>query len=160
MSGLINKNNNFQVIAMRAIVVNSKNQLLIVSEDSIKWHLPGGWIETLEDPLLACNREIHEETGMIVEGRKIIYVSEYIQKPSEQFNNYVQKIDLYCVCDIIENENLNDDWKDPDNELIKYKKFITNDEWKTNKNITSPLELKKLNIIDIKNMPNCYSKII
>jgi ADP-ribose pyrophosphatase YjhB (NUDIX family) len=159
MVGKVDKNGDFQVIAVRGIVINSKNELLVVSENDDRWHLPGGWVEIRENALPACEREVHEEVGMVVKAEKIVYVSEYLQKPYKQFTEFVQKFDLYCVCKIIGDENINHDWKDPDNNLIQHRKFISNDEWKNGCNMFGPKELRQINLIDIQKMISCYTKL-
>lgn len=156
---MANQNGDFQVIAARGIVINGKNEVLVVSENGNKWHLPGGWIETLEDPMTGCEREVYEEVGMQIKAQKIIYITEFLQKPEPPYVNTVQKFDLYCYCTIVGNQAINHDWIDHDNELIKYRKFIGNDEWKNSDNIYAPDILKKIAISDISSMLSCYNKM-
>lgn len=46
------------------IVLNSKGQILIVSQLGLSWSLPKGHIEANEDALTAAKREIYEESGV------------------------------------------------------------------------------------------------
>ena len=159
MTSQHDQNGNFQVIAARGIVINNNNEVLFVSEDNNNWHLPGGWIETLEDPLSACKREVYEETGLIIEPQKIIYITEFIEKPTEIYKQFKQKFDLYCYCTIIGSQEIDHKWIDPDNSLIKYRKFVSNNEWKNSKNLYAPTKLKQFDIQDISKTPSCYNKI-
>ena len=47
------------------IVVNEKNQIVIVSNKGRSWTFPKGHVEQGEDPLTAAKREIYEESGII-----------------------------------------------------------------------------------------------
>lgn len=46
------------------IVINSKKQVLLVSQDGSSWSFPKGHIEEGEDALEAAKREINEESGV------------------------------------------------------------------------------------------------
>lgn len=46
------------------IVLNPKDQVLVVSQHGTSWSLPKGHIEKAEDTLTAAKREILEETGI------------------------------------------------------------------------------------------------
>jgi len=48
-----------------------------------KWVLPGGKIETFESVSAAAQREMREETGLLVEIDKIVAVREIINPPHE-----------------------------------------------------------------------------
>lgn len=54
-----------------AVIKNDLGQLLVVSVNG-RYHLPGGGIDAGEDPQLAVEREILEETGYKVEGLQAI----------------------------------------------------------------------------------------
>jgi mutator protein MutT len=54
--------------AVSAIVRNESGQILFVLRaDNGRWDLPGGAIDPGETPARAIVREVHEETGLIVE---------------------------------------------------------------------------------------------
>jgi ADP-ribose pyrophosphatase YjhB (NUDIX family) len=46
------------------IVINSRGQILVVSQHGTSWSLPKGHIEAGEDRLTAARREIQEESGI------------------------------------------------------------------------------------------------
>lgn len=46
------------------VVVNSKGEVLVVSQHGTSWSLPKGHIDPGEDPLAAAKREIYEESGV------------------------------------------------------------------------------------------------
>ncbi len=46
------------------VVLNSKGQILVVSQRGLSWSLPKGHIEPGEDTLAAARREIYEESGL------------------------------------------------------------------------------------------------
>jgi ADP-ribose pyrophosphatase YjhB (NUDIX family) len=47
------------------VVVNTKGQILIVSQRGTAWSLPKGHIEEEEDALDVAKREIYEESGVV-----------------------------------------------------------------------------------------------
>jgi len=74
-----------QRIATKALIVNSKGQLLILREASTykdgtnvgRYHLPGGRLEPGEAYLDGLRREVDEETGLTVTIGKPVYVGEW-----------------------------------------------------------------------------------
>jgi 8-oxo-dGTP pyrophosphatase MutT (NUDIX family) len=54
------------------VVLNSRGQVLVVSQRGRSWSLPKGHIEPGEDPLEAAQREIYEESGL----RALKYIRE------------------------------------------------------------------------------------
>lgn len=46
------------------VILNAKNQVLVVSQHGTSWSLPKGHIEKGEDAMTAARREIEEETGI------------------------------------------------------------------------------------------------
>jgi len=68
----------FQV-RVTGVLLNSKNQLLIVKQrvsESRQWSLPGGRLEHGETMEQAVVREVREETGLIAEVRQLLYLCD------------------------------------------------------------------------------------
>jgi ADP-ribose pyrophosphatase YjhB (NUDIX family) len=143
-----------QIVATRGLVINNQNCLLIVSNDNITWHIPGGWLDILEEPYVGCKREIFEETGVIASVEKIIFIQEFVQYRSE-FDCKAQKFDLFCICRT-EAEQCPEFWQDNDNDLIKFRKFITEEEFLQSNDILLPEPLK-IPLQQLIKMPNIYS---
>src|SRR5215468_9794779 len=64
-------------VAAIALIEESGKILLVkrgVSPEKGKWSLPGGYVEYGEDPAEAAIREVVEETGLIVEGVRLLDV--------------------------------------------------------------------------------------
>lgn len=56
---------NASTVGVRAIVINEKNQVLLVKHTYMKdWYLPGGGVKNNETLTQAIIRELHEETGV------------------------------------------------------------------------------------------------
>lgn len=74
-----------QRIAMKAVIVNEKGEVLILREAATygdgtqrgRYHMPGGRIEVGENFEDALRREIMEETGLEVDIEYPIYVGEW-----------------------------------------------------------------------------------
>jgi len=54
------------------IVLNNKNQILVVNQNNDSWSLPKGHIDQGEDALKAAVREIEEESGIMQETLELI----------------------------------------------------------------------------------------
>lgn len=60
-----------------ALIQNEEgNVLLVHNTDGGGWSLPGGKVEYGETLVEALNREVREETGLLVEGNDIVSVNE------------------------------------------------------------------------------------
>jgi len=51
-------------VSAGGVILNKKNEVLVVSQHGTSWSLPKGHIEAGEDALTAARREILEETGI------------------------------------------------------------------------------------------------
>ncbi len=129
---------NLNVVQSRAIVFNSKNELLLVSKNGTRWSLPGGTANK-HYPLdqLAAD-EVHEETGLNVKVNSLAYYLQEKWDVENGFWNFNEHIEYpfiaYCLvfayhCDIIGSEILDENWKDLDHDVIKFKKFMNEDEF-------------------------------
>lgn len=88
---------NFASIGPRAIIINEKNEILLVKHTyQTDWHIPGGGIKTGESTLQALVRELKEEVGLIIQSNpKLfgIYYNDYMR-----INDYPV---IYIVKDFI-----------------------------------------------------------
>ena len=71
-------------VAAKAVIVNSKNQILILREQphdegtkAGKWGLPGGRINTDEPFFDGLRREVNEETGLKIEPIEPVFIGEW-----------------------------------------------------------------------------------
>lgn len=78
--GWISYNNPLPVVVCAA--KNKKNRILVAKRNLMpgmgKWALPGGFIESNEDPGIACLRELKEETGLKGKIKRLAGI--YVQK--------------------------------------------------------------------------------
>jgi mutator protein MutT len=58
-------------IVSKVFLENENNEILLLRRSktaphrALKWDLPGGWVESGEEPLDACARELEEEAGIV-----------------------------------------------------------------------------------------------
>jgi ADP-ribose pyrophosphatase YjhB (NUDIX family) len=76
------------------------DQILMVKEftDGL-WSLPGGWADVNDAPSDMVEREVREETGLIVKARKMVgvYEANHDREPVNVFHSYK----LLFLCEII-----------------------------------------------------------
>lgn len=60
------------LIGVTGIILNEKDEVLVFKHTyrQIKWSLPGGYIKSREHPYEGVEREIEEESGLIVSGEE------------------------------------------------------------------------------------------
>ncbi len=99
-------------LAVRAIIV-SRGRLLLVNAwpggQSDLWCAPGGGVEAgsaLPDNLA---REVHEETGLLIEVEAPCLVNEF-HDPESGFH----QVELFFRCRLVEGEAPPRDWRDPE----------------------------------------------
>lgn len=66
------------LIGPRATIYNTKTKKVLVlqrNDGNYSWEIPGGKRENNENIVDALNREVKEETGLIINKYKIVYVS-------------------------------------------------------------------------------------
>ncbi len=61
-----------QPATARALITDQDGRWLIVKDHRPHWYLPGGLIEQDELPRAACQREVFEETGLIIEAGQLL----------------------------------------------------------------------------------------
>ncbi len=110
-------------IASRVILLNNKNELLLVANSKSKsWFTPGGRVEPDETLEEAAIRETYEETGITVEKVKLIYIREAnddsVTKPQHHICFYFLAFTDQILPEI---------WKDHDG-YVDLNKFFTQEE--------------------------------
>lgn len=80
-------------LGVGAVVINEKNELLVIKEkiSNIGYKLPGGHIDDAEMITTALEREVLEETGIIVEFESIISLGHF-------YPHQFYKSNLYILC--------------------------------------------------------------
>ena len=63
------------IIAAAGIVINDKNEILMVKNDRAGWVFPGGQVEVGENVIDAVKREVMEETGVDIEVGEVFCIS-------------------------------------------------------------------------------------
>ena len=112
------------LIGPRATIYNTKtNKVLLLqrNDGNNVWEIPGGKRENNEDIVDALKREVQEETGLIINEYKLVYVSPIFE------NHPVLKpflnIGYLCFTEesevIISNEHLDYKWVNVE-ELVNY----------------------------------------
>ena len=89
-------------VAVAAAVFNEHQQILLVrSKDSFDWCLPGGWADEQWTPAENAQREVQEETNLIVRTRTLLGVfdSRY-----HRFGNAVTTYTLLFECELLGGE--------------------------------------------------------
>ena len=80
-------------LGVGAVVINDKNEILVIKEkiSNLGYKLPGGHIDNCEMISTALEREVFEETGVIVEFESIISLGHF-------YPHQFHKSNLYVIC--------------------------------------------------------------
>lgn len=80
-------------LGVGAVVINDKNELLVIKEriSTVGYKIPGGHIDDAEMITTALEREVLEETGIIVEFESIISLGHF-------YPHQFHKSNLYILC--------------------------------------------------------------
>lgn len=80
-------------LGVGAVVINEKNELLVIKEkiSNIGYKLPGGHIDDSEMISVALEREVLEETGIIVKFESVISLGHF-------YPHQFHKSNLYILC--------------------------------------------------------------
>lgn len=80
-------------LGVGAVVINDKNELLVIKEriSTVGYKLPGGHIDDAEMITTALEREVFEETGVIVQFESIISLGHF-------YPHQFHKSNLYILC--------------------------------------------------------------
>lgn len=96
-------------VAMKAVILNDKNEILIIQESSKdpsrshvgKWDVPGGRLNFGEDPFEGLRREVKEETNLNVDIMKPLGVSHWRPQKNNE-NWYIVATFMLCKTKSIE----------------------------------------------------------
>jgi 8-oxo-dGTP diphosphatase len=112
-----------QRISAGGIVIRNGKVLLVHHYEKDRfdfWVMPGGGIEGDEGIFRAAEREVWEETSLIVTAEKIAYVEDFIDE-----GKYVCK---FWVCCSFENGELSTEHKDANEGYLRDAKFFSTEE--------------------------------
>ncbi len=82
-------NTPLHIIAVCALVRNERKEILSIRHHRRGWELPGGQVDEGEDLVHALQREVFEETGMLVSNPKLKGVYSNLQ--TDNFENQKSK---------------------------------------------------------------------
>ncbi len=87
-------------VDVRAVVFDGQGRLLLVREsDDGLWSLPGGWADVGFSPKEVAVKEVHEETGLLVEAvRLLALIDKRCHASHPPALHYVYK--LFILCEI------------------------------------------------------------
>lgn len=112
------------LIGPRATIYNTKtNKVLLLqrNDGNNVWEIPGGKRENNEDIVDALKREVQEETGLIINEYKLVYVSPIFE--NHPFLKPFLNIGYLCFVEnsdvLISNEHLDYKWVRVE-ELVSY----------------------------------------
>jgi 8-oxo-dGTP diphosphatase len=121
-------------LGVGAVVINDKNELLVIKEriSTAGYKLPGGHIDDAELITTALEREVLEETGIIVEFESIISLGHFYPHQFHKSNLYIlctaiaksSKINIQDSHEIIDAKWVNVDEYLNDEEVFDYSKAI------------------------------------
>ncbi|MGX7418747.1 NUDIX hydrolase [Carnobacterium gallinarum] len=104
----------FQHPAVGAVVVNSKNEILMIQarryiQNQNMWEIPAGGVEDQEELVLAAEREVKEETGYTVELLKqdYFYFSS-IGISNQEFHLYFGQLKEHISQTTFDSDEIND----------------------------------------------------
>lgn len=91
-------------VDVRAFILNEKKEILFVKEQvDGKWTLPGGWADIGLSPKENVIKELEEETGYIVEVKRLLAVFDKKMHAHPPQPHYVYK--MCFLCEIVSQES-------------------------------------------------------
>ena len=83
-------------IDVRGVVFRDGKILLVRERSDGGWTLPGGWVDVLDSPSTAIEREIREESGYQARSAKILAVLDRNRHPHPPLAYHVWKVFVGC----------------------------------------------------------------
>ncbi|WP_294822015.1 NUDIX hydrolase N-terminal domain-containing protein [uncultured Flavobacterium sp.] len=83
---------------VRALVLSGDKKQVLLARESVdgKWTLPGGWADIGDTPKEATEKEVREETGLVVEAKRLLAVFDKRMHPHPPQPYYIYKLVFYC----------------------------------------------------------------
>lgn len=81
---------------VRAAVFEGERILLVREASDGLWTLPGGWVDLGDSPSAAAAREVHEESGLLCEPRKLIALLDRNKHPHGPLLYHTYKLFFLC----------------------------------------------------------------
>lgn len=88
-------------IDSRAVVQKGDKILFVQEKDDGLWSLPGGWVEVGERPKESIEKEVLEESGYVVEAKKLIGVYDKDREHKNPFSPF-HVLSLFFLCELKE----------------------------------------------------------
>ncbi len=117
----------FRIVA-RGLVVH-EGKLLFVSNENKYWYIPGGQLEGEETLLQCAEREVFEETGLVVKAGRLVNVLECLDIERD-----IHRICFYFETRLISG-TLRSDWVDLGYNVVQHRRFFSIDEIIDNRNM-------------------------
>jgi len=114
-------------MAARGLIVQN-NRLLLVSDDGEYWYLPGGRLENSENLRECVEREVYEETGLMVKTGPLLHVLECFD-----LRDHLHKINFYFQATVLKG-SLSDAWND-EGGTVQFRQYFSLEEIQKNARI-------------------------
>lgn len=111
-----NRFNQFRITARGIIIENE--QILFVSDEGKYWYTPGGRLEPDESMEACVEREIFEETGLVVKAGPLLFVQECLD-----IKDSTHKIHFYFLTSV-QTGTVSEHWFDTGGS-VKYRQFFS-----------------------------------
>ena len=77
------------IVAVGGLITNEEGQVLLIRHPRRGWEFPGGQVEVGEDLTTALEREVTEETGIVVTVERLVGIYQNIKEESENMTTKV-----------------------------------------------------------------------